>query len=131
MHNLFHDWVSKNLTFSKDIVLELEMIDKDENLHAASITFSDFSNLQFKDHQPPHIIVAEDFETIVKLTINRWLQGGSEVSSRTKIEFIGANDFTDSHVGVLCFNCTTIHISIDNKTYGTNEELERVINSFN
>lgn len=126
--NYFHDWVSARLSFSEDIVLRLEVMTEDEEVHSATITFVGFRTLEFKDYQQPIKTETEDLETVIKLANDRWLQRATEIKDGIEIEFIGGNDFTESHVGTLSFKYNFMKVSIDNEECLTERDIERVLN---
>lgn len=126
--NYFHDWVSTRLSFSKDLILGLEIMTEEEKVHSATITFGEFRDLEFKDYQQTPLIETENLETIKKLSIDRWIQRSKEISGGIEIEFVGGNDFTDSHVGTLSFNYNSISVTINNEKCPTESAIERMLN---
>jgi len=125
--NYFHDWVSTRLSFSKDLVLVVEIMTEDEKVHSATLTFVGYSKLEFKDYAETPLTETENLEKIKKLSLDRWIQESKEIDGGIEIQFIGGNDFTDSAIGTLSFDYKSILVTINGEECPTESAIEKVL----
>lgn len=136
--NHFHDWVSSKFSFNNDFVVVLELLDKNDKTHIATLTFADYKDLSFTywTHKKEKLGLVKHTELhnthlMENTAVNRWLQDVENKSGLTEIQFIGGNNFSESHVVVFAFKHGGLEIKVNGQELKNEEKLSRFLNNLN